>query len=100
MKESMTRQTSFFMLLQKSPNQFLGSLIKIWSKASTLIIFSFNLTFMDMVVLNASVTNQWPLDWFKTQVVTTKKQVNVCNKHMPCEKRGRHPMTLRPICLP
>jgi hypothetical protein len=50
-----------------------SSSIRVWKECAFLNFF-LNFKLMDMAKLNASLSNQWLLDWFKTQVVTTREK--------------------------
>jgi hypothetical protein len=73
-KESRTPQTSFLMLeVNKDNSRIIVESSSInWSKFCIIPTSSFNLEFIMMALFQASLNNQWSLDWFRTQVLITK----------------------------
>jgi hypothetical protein len=48
--------------------------IRVWKEGAFLKKFKI-FKLMDMEKLNASLSNQWPLNWFKTQIVTAGEKL-------------------------
>ncbi len=80
-KLSKTPQTSFLMLEAKYINSSgtpKSSSIRVWQDGAFLG-FSFNFKLMEMVEWKASLNNQCPLDWFRTQTITIEKRLSTIN---------------------
>jgi hypothetical protein len=63
-----------------------SSSIRVW-KDGVFFYFSLNFKHMEMAKWRASLNNQCPLDWFRTQVVTTREKQSITTWQI-CHVKG------------
>ncbi len=65
------------------------------TKANRFVISSLNFKHIVMADYNASKNNQWLLDWFKTQIITTRnKKSTIILEMCQVRKGGMVPLIL------
>jgi hypothetical protein len=85
---------------KNNPKVILESSSTKLTRVNEFIIFSLNFKHIVMVGYNALESNQWLLDWFKTQVVTTRnKESTIILEMCQVRRRGTFPLILIVFCL-